>query len=170
MTLCVHPNGNGSSKGTHVTVGVCLMKGANDNNLQFPMTGIFTVQVMKWKENNQHFERFIQFDVPVRHRERVVTGERAVSWGNLNFMPHNELTSSNKQYLHKDKMCFKILYEPLPPKPGHYSILFVNYLVVLISHPVWIPYSGLFSRGKFCGYFNKHKKSSNKIENRWKPY
>ena len=46
VTLRVDPNGERFSKGTHVDVFMCLMKGANDNNLQFPMTGIFTVQVM----------------------------------------------------------------------------------------------------------------------------
>ena len=119
MTLEVDPNGYGSGKGTHVSVIMCLMKGANDNNLQFPMTGIFTVQVMNWKGDIQHFERFIQFDdyTPVNCRERVVTGERAVGWG-AHLMSHNELTSSNKQYLHEDKMCFKMRYEPLPPQTG----------------------------------------------------
>ena len=125
MTLRVDPNGYGSSKGTHVTVGVCLMKGANDNNLQFPMTGIFTVQVMNWMGDIQHFEQFIEFDdnTPVKYKERVVTGERAVGWGKHQFISHNELTSSNKQYLHEDKMCFKIIFYPFPQTGQHYSIL-----------------------------------------------
>ena len=114
VTLRVDPNGVGSSKGTHVSVGMCLMKGANDNNLQFPMTGVFTVQVTNWKGDSQHFEQFIQFDdyTPVHCSERVITGERANGWGTQQFMSHNKLMS-NKQYLHEDKMCFKILYEPL---------------------------------------------------------
>ena len=119
MTLEVDPNGYGSDKGTHVSVIMCLMKGANDNNLQFPMTGIFTVQVMNWKGDIQHFERSIHFDdyTSVELRERVVTGERAGGLGK-HLMSHNELASSYKQYLHEDKMCFKILYEPLPPQTG----------------------------------------------------
>ena len=120
VTLRVYPNGNGSSKGTHVSVFMCLMKGANDNNLQFPMTGIFTVQVMNWKGDIQHFERSIQFDdyISVERRERVETGEIRADGLGAHLMSHNELTSSNKQYLHEDKMCFKILYEPLPPQTG----------------------------------------------------
>ena len=119
LTLHVDPNGFVSGKGTHVTVFMCLMKGANDDNLQFPMTGIFTVQMMNWKGDNQHCEQFIQFDdyIPVEYSERVVTGERADGWG-AHLMSHNELTSSYKQYLHEDKMCFKILYEPLLPQTG----------------------------------------------------
>ncbi len=119
VTLNVYPNGQGSGKGTHVSVFMHLMKGANDNILQFPMTGIFSVQLMNWKGDNQHFQRPIQFDdyTPVHHREQVVTGERADGWGKQ-FIFHNELTSSNKLYLHEDKICFKILYEPLPPQTG----------------------------------------------------
>ena len=119
MTLRVDPNGYGSGKGTHVTVYMCLMKGANDSNLQFPMTGIFTVQVMNWKGDIQHFEQSIQFDdyTPVNSSRRVVTGERVIGCG-AHLMSHNELTSSNKQYLHENKMCFKILYEPLLPQTG----------------------------------------------------
>ena len=124
VTLRVVPNGYGSSKGTHVDVYMCLMKGANDNNLQFPMTGIFTVQVMNWMGDIQHFERSITFDdnTLVECRERVVTGERADGWGKQ-FLSHNELTSSNKQYLHEDKMCLKINFYPLPQTGQHYSIL-----------------------------------------------
>ena len=124
VTLRVDPNGEGSSKGTHVSVFMYLMKGANDNNLQFPMTGIFTLQVMNWMGDIQHFEQSIEFDdnTPVKYKERVVTGERAVGHG-LHFISHNELTSSNKQYLHEDKMCFKINFYSLPQTSQHYSIL-----------------------------------------------
>ena len=124
VTLQVDPTGQGSSKGTHVSMFMHLMKGANDDNLQFPMTGIFSVQVMNWTGDSQHFERSIAFDdnTPVNYRERVVTGETAVGCG-IQFMSHNELTSSNKQYLHKDKMCFKINFHPLPQTGQHYSIL-----------------------------------------------
>ena len=44
-------------------------KGAN-NNLQFPLTGLLTVQVMNWKRDIQRFERSIEFDddTPVEDR------------------------------------------------------------------------------------------------------
>ena len=125
VTLEVDPNGYGSSKATHVDVYMCLMKGANDNNLQFPMTGIFTVQVMNWMGDIQHFAKSIAFDydAPVKQRERVVTGGKTDGRGIHQFISRNELTSSNKQYLHEDKMCFKIMYHPFPQTGQHYSIL-----------------------------------------------
>ncbi len=101
------------------------MKGANDDNLQFPITGIFSVHAMSWKGDSQHFEqRSIQFDdyAPAECRVQVVTGERANGLGHQ-FMSHNELTSSNQQYLHEDKICFKVTFHPLPQTGQHYSIL-----------------------------------------------
>ena len=143
VTLRVVPNGHKSAKGTHVSVYMHLMKGANDNNLQFPMTGIFSVQVMNWKGDNQHFQKPIVFDdyTPVERRERVVTDKRGKGSGKRHFMLHNELT----RYLHEDKMCFKILHEPLPPQTGyHYNIHFVNFIdhklhvSEILSQLVWI--------------------------------
>ena len=125
VTLRVVPNGQGSSKGTHVSVYMCLMKGVNDDNLQFPITGIFTVHAMSWVGDSQHFEQSIQFDdyAPIQNRVRVVTGERAKGRGFGQFISHNQLRSSNQQYLHEDKMCFKINFHPLPQTGQHYSIL-----------------------------------------------
>ena len=113
VTLCVDNNGHLSGEITHhVDVYIRLMKGANDNNLQFPMTGIFTVQVMNWMEDSQHIERSITFDdyTPVQYRERVITEERAVGGWGIRFISHNDLMNSNKQYLHEDMICFKISF------------------------------------------------------------
>ena len=116
VTLCVDPT---SSKGTQVDVGVCLMKGPNDDDLPFPLTGIFTVQLLNWKRNDQNKELPIEFDdsTPLRCRERVIVGERAECWGEHQFISRYELKNgTTEQYrsYDRDKMCFKISYEPLP--------------------------------------------------------
>ena len=118
--LCVIPNGYGCYKGAHVSVGICLMRGPNDDNLQFPINGIFTLQMLNWKEDNHHCEKSIAFDddIPIKHRQQVLTGDRADSWGKGDFMSHNELRTSNSRYLDNDRMCFRISYEPLPPQTG----------------------------------------------------
>ena len=121
MTLCVYPNGCGSSRGTHVSVFICLMKGENDGNLPFPISGIFTVQLMNWKGNNQHStEKCIMFDdsTPIECREQVITGDRADGWGKVDFISHDELKStSSREYLKEDMMCFRISYHPLTNLP-----------------------------------------------------
>ena len=113
MTLCVYPNGKGSSKGTHVSVYIHLMKGPNDDHLQFPINGLFSVQLMNWKKNTHHYQMSIGYDddTSLRNRERVITGETAAGWGK-HLMSHNELMSEG--YLDEDKMCFRISFEPLP--------------------------------------------------------
>ena len=119
MSLRVDPNGTGSGKDTHVSVFMCLMKGVNDNNLQFPMTGIFTVQVLNWKVDSQHFEQPIEFDdsTSVECKEQVVTGERAVGTG-IHLISH-ELLTSDKQYLQDDQLSMRVGYYPLPPQSGN---------------------------------------------------
>ena len=113
VTLRVYPNGQqGVNEGTHVSVFVYLMKGANDNNLQFPMTGIFTVQMMNWKGDSQHVTHVIKFDedIPIECRKRVITGERASwDWDRQQLISHDEL----EQYIHKDKICIKITFRTL---------------------------------------------------------
>ena len=119
--LCVFPNGSGSDEGTHVSVYICLMRGPNDDNLQFPINGIFTVQILNWKEDNHHFEqRGVTFGdgMPIEYRQQVLTDDRAKGWGAGDFMSHNELLTSNSRYLVNDRMCFRISYEPLPPQTG----------------------------------------------------
>ena len=114
MTLRVYPNGNGSSNGTHVSVYIHLMKGPNDDYLQFPINGLFSVQLMNWKKNTRHYQRPIEYDddAPLECRESVITGEKAAGWGIDQFMSHNWLSSEG--YLDEDKMCFRITFEPLP--------------------------------------------------------
>ena len=93
------------------------MKGENDDNLSFPISGIFTVQLLNWKQNNNHHEKGVEFDEsrPMLYRRRVSNGERADGWGIGGYLSHAELESSDvgRKYLHEDKMCFKIEFEPI---------------------------------------------------------
>ena len=121
--MCVFRNGFGSGEGTHVSVFIHLMKGPNDDHLQFPIRGIFTVEMMNWIADSQHIQLSLKFDddLPEYIRERVMTGELGAGWGNSEFMSHDDLlmsSSTSKQYLDEDKMCFKISFEPLPLTAG----------------------------------------------------
>ena len=119
LMLRVYPNGDGSYKGTRVSVFINLMRGPNDDNLKFPINGIFTVQMLNWKEDNHHCEKSIEFDdaLPMECRQ-VLTDDRAEGLGLGDFMSNNELLTSNSRYLDNDRMCFRISYEPFPPQTG----------------------------------------------------
>ena len=93
------------------------MKGKNDDNLSFPISGIFTVQLLNWKQNNNHHDESIVLDdsIPAEYRQRVSNGERADGWGCRGHLSHSELESSDvdRKYLYEDKMCFRIEFEPI---------------------------------------------------------
>ena len=111
LQLKVYANGEGSGK---VSVYMHLMKGPNDDNLHFPINGIFTVQMLNWNEDHHHIEQSIAFDdsIPIEYRERVTRGEIAVvGRGNPQFISHNDVSSMN--VLYEDMMCFKISYTPI---------------------------------------------------------
>ena len=117
-TLAVYPNGYGPGKGTHVSAFIYLMKGPNDDNLEFPITGIFTMEILNWKGNDHHIERGILFhdNVSIEYRERVTTGERATGWGRPRFLSHDNLImGSDVQYVSDDgdMMCFRIGFIPI---------------------------------------------------------
>ena len=117
LTLNIYPNGNGPGTGSHVSVFICLMKGENDQNLPFPFSGIFTIQLLNWKQNAHHIEHTQTFDedTPQKCTERVTTGEVALGWGKLQYLSHDELEESNdKEYINQDMVCFKIDFCPLP--------------------------------------------------------
>ena len=118
MTLCVYPNGHGSGKGTHISAYICLMKGGNDHNLPFPISGIFTIKLLNWKQDTGHVVKTVLFDetISLECRQQVTTGQRAAAgWGHDGFLSHTELMeeSSDHQYLYEDKLCFQILFEPI---------------------------------------------------------
>ncbi len=126
MTLVVLPNGRGLRKGCDVSVNIHLMKGDNDNVLLFPFSGNIIIKVLNWTEDNGHVEHIIQFDesislycrqrvdesTPLDCRQRITDGEMAARGWGYNFLSHVDM-ENNKEYLHNDKMCFIISFEPI---------------------------------------------------------
>ena len=115
MALVVFPNGHGQFKGSHVSVVIYLMKGDNDNVLLFPFSGNIIIKLLNWTEDNGHVEKIIQFNesIPLVCRQRVTVGEMAAGgWVVDNILSHVDL-HNNKEYLHNDKMCFTISFEPI---------------------------------------------------------
>ncbi len=94
------------------------MKGDNDNVLLFPFSGSIILKLLNWTNDNGHVERIIQFNEsrPLDCRQRVTDrGMAARGWGYDNFLSHVDM-ENNKKYLHNDKMCFIISFEPIQQK------------------------------------------------------
>ena len=111
--LKVYANGNGSGKGTHLSLYVHLLKGEHDDQLQWPFNAKITVQLLNWSGDNSHEEITIpHHKAPLEYRTRVTEGDRAPGgWGPSQFISHSVLESvtSDVQFITDNKICFKII-------------------------------------------------------------
>ena len=112
-------NGNGDAEGTHVSLFVCLMKGENDQYLQWPFKGDISIQMLNWREDNQHQEVIIPFNdsTDIIYRSKVSKEERGGAWGYSEFIRIADLAydpKKNSAYLRGDTLCIKIPNITLP--------------------------------------------------------
>ena len=113
LQLRVYANGRGSSKGTHLSLYVFLLKGEYDDQLQWPFSANITVQLLNWSGDNSHKEKTIpHYKAPLEHRTRVTEGDRTPGgWGYPQFISHSvlESVSSDTRYINEDSVCFRIV-------------------------------------------------------------
>ena len=90
MSLNVLPNGQGNTKGTHISFFVSLIAGEYDDSLEWPFQGEVTVELLN--------------RVPSQH----CSGK---GWGRRRFISHDELEynqAANCQYLKEDSLYFRV--------------------------------------------------------------
>ena len=114
----MYANGYGDHEGSHLSMFVCLMKGENDQNLQWPFKGDITIRLLNWKEDKQHVEKIIHFNesIDIEYRSRVIEGERALGLGH-HLISHGNLhldQENNRAYLRNDTLCIEIHKVTLP--------------------------------------------------------
>ena len=61
MCLCVYPRGTGIGLGTHLSVGVCLMRGENDDHLAFPIRGALTLRLLNQTGDHSHVQQVFEY-------------------------------------------------------------------------------------------------------------
>ena len=113
LRLKVHANGFGIDKDTHLSVGVRLVKGENDESLKWPLNSEITIQLLNWREDKGHVEMiFNHYNLPIEYRTRVIDGETEPGSGvKLEVIPHKDLeynADNNTEYLHNDTLCFRV--------------------------------------------------------------
>ena len=105
LCLRVTANGQGSGKGTHITVAVYLMKGEFDNQLEWPFRGDITIQLLNQHEDGVDHTRIIHEAQGERGIGR--DAEKFISaWGINKFKAHSELYP---MYVKHDSIKFRIL-------------------------------------------------------------
>ena len=112
MCLSVNANGAVTGAGTHVTVGVHLMRGGYDDNLVWPFRGDVTLHLVNRKVDEGHVEWTIPFNycTPNDVAGRVMEGERALRGpGQFQFISHSALGyGRNTEFLDKDALEFQV--------------------------------------------------------------
>ena len=114
MCQMVDANGYGDGCGTHVSVFLHLMRGEFDDELNWPLRGKFTVQILNKKQayvkNMGHAARTLYFNdsMTSNANQRVTEGERSRSaWGFHRFISHSRLWPN---YLKEGSVRFYISY------------------------------------------------------------
>ena len=113
-------NGDGSGKGTHISVYIYLMKGENDCDLQWPFEHDVMWRILNWKRDENHIIGVEKFkNAATRTNARVTSSERApTGYGHPKALSHTWLYSSKDehvQYLNEDCLCLQVL-KVEPPK------------------------------------------------------
>ena len=109
MCLKVYANGDGSGKGTHLSIYVYLMRGEFDDLLKWPFRGEVSVKLLNQVEDKNHIVDKIHFDEtkPAETVNRVIKTRRAGKGrGNGQLVSHSDLQS---KFLKDNciKLCIK---------------------------------------------------------------
>ena len=119
MCIRVDANGEGDGADTHISVFAYLMRGLNDDNLTWPITGAVTYELLNQLADKEHHQETITYpeDEDGEYTRRVVDAERAPDgWGRAQFISHVDLSckSITCQFLKDDCLYFRISVKAAP--------------------------------------------------------
>ena len=115
--LNVHPNGDGCSKGTHISVYACLMRGEYNSELEWPFEGAISIQLCNWMEDKNHhlktihFNRYTDKNGVYMYTYRLTDKENATRCGFYNFIANTDIAHNsiiNTKYLHNDCLHLRV--------------------------------------------------------------
>ena len=107
MCLRVCSGGIDAGKGTHVSMGACLLKGEDDDSLEWPFCGDITVEVLNWHGDHDHYKNVLSLDSTNNDTHaRVMTEVTSpLGHGKPQFMPLSTLSS---KYLEDECMRIRV--------------------------------------------------------------
>ena len=140
LQLRVDANGALDGINTHISVGVHLMKGEYDENLNWPLNSEITIQLLNWREDNGHVETIIQhYNLPIEDRTKLLDGQKPRSRTKGQFIPHSSLpynADNNTEYLHNDTLCFRVSKVIIHTGNKTYCILYnITYMYMYTYRP-----------------------------------
>ena len=114
MCLQVYANGCGDGEGTHLSVFVALMKGEDDQHLQWPFESNISYQLLNWREDKQHHEGTVCFNRKnLSSCIQVTKGDIGIGLGDCEFISHSGSSLSynsttNTEYLQDDCLRLRV--------------------------------------------------------------
>ena len=118
--LGVAPNGNGSGRGTHMSIFAYLEKGDNDDSLTWPFRGSVIVYLINQLEDKTHPRLVINFPEDDDASGRVVDRERSSGCGKERAIAHNQLgkvPGKKVQFLCNDTLILQVQVEVPGDRP-----------------------------------------------------
>ena len=109
MLLCVFPNGDECSKGTHVSCFIHLKAGEYDDRLEWPFQGEVTIELLNQVEDKNHKKETVLYDESTE--DKYKQRDSTVGWGWPGFISHSALeydATENCQYLKDDSLYFRV--------------------------------------------------------------
>ena len=110
MRLRVDAAGFGDGEGTHVSIGLYLMNDDKVEQLQLPLRGTFTIELLNQLNDSFHYSEKINIEYPNGASTKTVT-EGTRGWEISQFISYTLLKSSNHSYLKDDALYFRISYQ-----------------------------------------------------------
>ena len=114
MCLRVNAAGNGSGKGTHLSVSLVLMKGPHDDELTWPLRGKFEIKLLNQISDSEHYIVTVTYDDRASDNgaaDRVTVGNRRENcWGWARYISNEDLNkiTPTRQYLKDDCIFFQV--------------------------------------------------------------
>ena len=110
MCLCIYAAGDDGGIGSHMSVYACVMKGAYDDSLPWPLQGNLEVIILNQSSNTDHFGKTIHYtgESTTDTGNRVVTGELGKARGYPLFISNRDLKSHH--CVKHNSVCFQVSF------------------------------------------------------------
>ena len=108
-TFClrIFANGDGSGKGSHLSIFAYIMKGQHDDHLWWPFTGTISFELFNWLGDKRHYKRTLSIDADDNFT-KVTQGEYGKNLGYHQFISQSYLQSADAQYIKHDCIHVKV--------------------------------------------------------------
>ena len=93
MRLCVDAAGDGSGRGTRMSVFLYLMKGTHDDKVTWPLTGKFEIRLLNQMSDYDHYTRTVIFesDASAMYLRRVTNDKALPAFGSRHYICNEDL-------------------------------------------------------------------------------